>query len=271
MIYAGNAKKLYGLAEARVLPTTGPLREHAGWRGTSLPPVDDIPPGGRKLVEVNGRAVVVFNLGGEFFALNNRCPHRGGSLCDGKQTGLVQSSEPGDYQYTPQGRDHPLPVALLGVRHPHRAVLVRSRQGAHAPLRGLGGAGRAAGRRPVQGRDLSGQRRERLRGGRGLSCHAPRTKPREVYFEFTAIGAVVKVVAIDAATGTEVSVMGPASAAHPTSSGSPWASSRRASPGTPSNAPRYSGHSPIRSPKYLALGGRADMVSRQRRDADPPT
>jgi len=36
---------------------------------------------------------------------------------------------------------------------------------------------------------------------------------REVYFEFTAIGSAVKVVAIDAATGTEVSVMGPASAA----------------------------------------------------------
>ena len=41
----------------------------------------------------------------------------------------------------------------------------------------------------------------------------PAAAPREVYFEFTAIGAVVKVVAIDAATGTEVSVMGPASAA----------------------------------------------------------
>ena len=36
--------------------------------------------------------------------------------------------------------------------------------------------------------------------------------PREVYFEFTAIGATVKVSAIDAATGTEVSIMGPASA-----------------------------------------------------------
>jgi hypothetical protein len=35
----------------------------------------------------------------------------------------------------------------------------------------------------------------------------------EVYFEFTAIGAVVKVAAIDATTGVEVSVMGPASAA----------------------------------------------------------
>jgi nitrite reductase/ring-hydroxylating ferredoxin subunit len=66
-------------------------------------PVDAIPPGGRKLVTLNGRAVVVFNLGGEFFALNNRCPHRGGSLAHGKLTGLVQSKEPGDYQYTRRG------------------------------------------------------------------------------------------------------------------------------------------------------------------------
>ena len=65
--------------------------------------VADIPPGGRMLVEVAGRAVVVFNLGGEFFALNNRCPHRGGSLCRGVTTGLVQSSEPGDYQVTRKG------------------------------------------------------------------------------------------------------------------------------------------------------------------------
>jgi hypothetical protein len=36
---------------------------------------------------------------------------------------------------------------------------------------------------------------------------------REVYFEFTAIGASVKVVAIDAATGTEVTVIGPSNAA----------------------------------------------------------
>ena len=35
----------------------------------------------------------------------------------------------------------------------------------------------------------------------------------EVYFEFTAIGNVVKVTAIDSRTGIEVSTMGPASAA----------------------------------------------------------
>ena len=63
----------------------------------------DIPPGTRRLAEINGRAIVVFNLGGEFFALNNRCPHRGGSLFHGRQTGAVQSDEPGRYCYSRPG------------------------------------------------------------------------------------------------------------------------------------------------------------------------
>jgi hypothetical protein len=35
---------------------------------------------------------------------------------------------------------------------------------------------------------------------------------REVYFEFTQIGSSVKVVAIDAASGVEVTAVGPATA-----------------------------------------------------------
>ena len=45
--------------------------------------IADIPPGGRKLVEAEGKRIVVFNLAGEFFALSDRCPHQGGSLCAG--------------------------------------------------------------------------------------------------------------------------------------------------------------------------------------------
>ncbi len=130
--------------------------------------VAEIPPGGRKLVTADGRAIVVFNLGGEFFALSNRCPHRGGSLCEGNLTGLVLSDEPGAIQLHPPRRDHPLPLALLGVRHPHRQVLVRSRQGEGAALRRLGGEGGEADRRAVRRRDVPRQRRERLRGGRGV-------------------------------------------------------------------------------------------------------
>ncbi len=64
---------------------------------------EEIPAGGRKLVEVSGRAIVIFNLSGEFFALLNRCPHEGGSLCKGYQTGLVESGEPGEYRYSRRG------------------------------------------------------------------------------------------------------------------------------------------------------------------------
>jgi uncharacterized protein DUF6898 len=40
----------------------------------------------------------------------------------------------------------------------------------------------------------------------------PDDKNRDVYFEFTVVGAAVRVSAIDSATGTEVVTMGPASA-----------------------------------------------------------
>jgi uncharacterized protein DUF6898 len=36
---------------------------------------------------------------------------------------------------------------------------------------------------------------------------------RDIYFEFTVVGAAVRVAAIDSATGIEVTVMGPATAA----------------------------------------------------------
>ena len=65
--------------------------------------VDEIPPGERKLVTVGERAVVVINSGGEFFALLDRCPHQGGSLCAGILTGFVTAREPGNYTYSRPG------------------------------------------------------------------------------------------------------------------------------------------------------------------------
>ena len=40
---------------------------------------DEIPPGGRKIVAVNGREIGVFNLGGDYYALRNICPHKIGA------------------------------------------------------------------------------------------------------------------------------------------------------------------------------------------------
>jgi len=61
----------------------------------------EIPSGGRKRVEIRGQAVVVFHVGGEFFALLDRCPHQGGRLSAGKLTRRIESSGPGDYRCAP--------------------------------------------------------------------------------------------------------------------------------------------------------------------------
>ncbi len=65
--------------------------------------VDEIPPGGRKIVELEGRSVGIFNVAGEFHAIRNACPHQGGPLCGGVLTGFVISDEPGRYQYLRRG------------------------------------------------------------------------------------------------------------------------------------------------------------------------
>ena len=62
--------------------------------------VDEIPPGARKIVNIGGRSVGVFNIGGEYFALLNRCPHQGGALCEGRLWGVLTASVPGSFEYS---------------------------------------------------------------------------------------------------------------------------------------------------------------------------
>lgn len=63
---------------------------------------DEIPPGDRKIVEVEGRSIGIFNLGGEYFALRNRCPHQGGALCEGRLWGVLRADLPGEFEYEPR-------------------------------------------------------------------------------------------------------------------------------------------------------------------------
>ena len=65
--------------------------------------VDEIAPGTHKLVTVKGREIGIFNVKGDFYALFNRCPHAGGSLCAGRVGGLVVSDEPGKYEILREG------------------------------------------------------------------------------------------------------------------------------------------------------------------------
>ena len=65
--------------------------------------IDEIPSGGRKILEVGGVSIGIFNLGGEYFALRNRCPHQGGPLCEGKVWGSLEASVPGKFEYSRPG------------------------------------------------------------------------------------------------------------------------------------------------------------------------
>jgi len=64
---------------------------------------DEIAPGERKVVTVEDREVVIFNLDGDYVGILNRCPHQGGKLCDGVITGLITSTEPGKIDYSRPG------------------------------------------------------------------------------------------------------------------------------------------------------------------------
>jgi nitrite reductase (NADH) small subunit len=60
------------------------MTEH---RWVRLTAPDNIPPREGREVVVAGRHLAVFNLGDRFFATDNRCPHKGGPLCDGIVSG----------------------------------------------------------------------------------------------------------------------------------------------------------------------------------------
>lgn len=56
----------------------------------------EIPEGARRIVEVNGREIGIFNVHGEYYALPNVCFHQRGPLSEGRITGtLVAGADSG--------------------------------------------------------------------------------------------------------------------------------------------------------------------------------
>lgn len=49
--------------------------------------VADLPPGGKTLLEVDGRAIALFNVDGQFYAIDDVCTHDGGPLAEGELRG----------------------------------------------------------------------------------------------------------------------------------------------------------------------------------------
>ena len=65
--------------------------------------LDEIPPGSRKLVEVEGRSIGVFNVHGQFVAVLNVCPHELAPVCRGRVGGTTLPSAPGEFCWGREG------------------------------------------------------------------------------------------------------------------------------------------------------------------------
>ena len=66
-------------------------------------PASELPPGGRKIVEAEGRSIGIFNVRGQYFGLRNRCPHQAAPLCQGAIKGMTMPCKPGEYVWARDG------------------------------------------------------------------------------------------------------------------------------------------------------------------------
>lgn len=58
-------------------------------------PADELDPGDRTFVELDGRSIGVLNVDGTYYAAGNHCPHRGGPVCTGSVRGTLEADWPG--------------------------------------------------------------------------------------------------------------------------------------------------------------------------------
>ena len=49
--------------------------------------IAELSPGGKKLLDIDGRAVALFNVDGTFYAIDDVCTHDGGPLAEGQLRG----------------------------------------------------------------------------------------------------------------------------------------------------------------------------------------
>jgi len=68
----------------------------------------EIPAGAGRVVVVLGRVLALFNLDGDYFAVDNSCPHRGGPLGEGCLQGTVVTCPWHGWQFDVRTGESPL-------------------------------------------------------------------------------------------------------------------------------------------------------------------
>jgi nitrite reductase/ring-hydroxylating ferredoxin subunit len=64
----------------------------------------EFPLGSKRILDVSGRSIGLFNVGGELHAVLNSCPHALAPICLADLGGTWLPSRPGDIQYGLEGR-----------------------------------------------------------------------------------------------------------------------------------------------------------------------
>lgn len=63
----------------------------------------ELPPGKRRIVDIDGKSIGVFNVHGSYYALRNTCPHQFAPLCLGKVTGYSEPGAVGEFNWSRDG------------------------------------------------------------------------------------------------------------------------------------------------------------------------
>lgn len=58
-------------------------------RRVQLPADFRLAPGGRRLLDIEGHSIALFNIDGVLYAIGDDCPHHGASLCHGRLEGRM--------------------------------------------------------------------------------------------------------------------------------------------------------------------------------------
>lgn len=66
--------------------------------------LEDLPPGTRRTIDLDGRSICLLNVAGVVYALRDTCPHQGASLCRGTLGSTMMPSSPLEYVVGLEGR-----------------------------------------------------------------------------------------------------------------------------------------------------------------------
>jgi nitrite reductase (NADH) small subunit len=74
-----------------------------GQRRYRVARIGEIPPGGRRIIELEGRSIGLFNVHGCYVAVLNVCPHELAPVCLGRLGGTTLPSAPGQWVWGQEG------------------------------------------------------------------------------------------------------------------------------------------------------------------------